>query len=787
MVARTLPQSPTLMLIALATALLQAAEFDTARALPASLIGLLIAVAGAYGVARICRTASPESPSGTPELPAAAVWLLVAIGLLPLGINAMFRGLTGGTSGGREVASLDDLWGAGVAYELQFCLCIRNLMLGLAACRSQPVCGKLAVLASVFLGLSAFLIQFNVFTCLLAAAYICVGMWWLLAWYWEEIRAYAPARSSRELPRGISAAAILLVMILSAMTLLWVREQKSVPRLAEWFWGSGGTSSYDPYARSGVHDGDQLTAGIKDAMTFGPVETDLYLESDLPSLYDVFNDLFDTPLKPRSQVPAVALDPSAERRDCRNRVEDQTAGRELSILRSPRETSNEQLNERRTNVLFYVAGRVPLHLGLEVFTGWTGNALVTDPVLEQLAPPQFEKRQDKGWATLTTGRLPSQLFPECSKHSLRLVNLRTQVIPSPPHLERVQFDRMDSAKFFQWGAQGLLQFSGDQLPRLTILNVESYRTSPYLLEQAEFDRSDLQLGPQSSRIHKLAKELAGDSHHGWAEVEAICAGLRDRCQLDDAAGTPAESGNADTVLMFLDELRSGSNSLFATSAALLLRELGYRTRVVSGFYARAENYDPRSRQTAVYAEDVHFWPEIRLTDGTWLPIEPTPGFEVLYLESTWQDAVAWIAFRVGGWAWSQRWLLLGLILLLALLWSVRREILAHGADLIWQVSAPRDPRARVLAALRLLEFHSWLRGRPRPREMPPSRWYLSQCRNLNPGQRQGVEEFASLCQWALYGAASSCPVTGSTAQQSCQSMLLAYRQSAALPDIEALK
>jgi len=786
-VARTLPQSPTLMLVALATALLQAAEFDTARALPANLIGLLIAVAGALGVARICRTASPESPSGTLELPAAAVWLLVALGLLPLGINATIRGLSGDALGGREVASLDDQWGAGVAYELQFCLCIRNLMLGLAACQSQPVCGKLAVLASVFLGLSAFLIQFNVFTSLLAAAYLCVGMWWLLAWYWEGIRAYTPARSSRELPRGISAAAILLVMIVSAVTLLWVREQKSVPRLAEWFWGSGGTSSYDPYARSGVHDGDQLTAGVKDAMTFGPVDTDLYLESDMPSLYDVFNDLFDTPLKPRTQVPAVALDPSAERRDCRDRVEDQTAGRELSIIRAPRETSHEQVEGRRTHVLFYVSGRVPLHLGLEVFTGWTGNALVTDPVLEEHAPPQFEKRQDTGWATLATGRVPSQLFPECSKHSLRLVNLRTRVIPSPPHLARVQFDRMDSAKFFQWGTQGLLQFAGDQLPRLTTLNFESYRTSPYLLERAEFDRGDSPPGSHLPRIHQLAKELAGDSHHGWAAVEAVCAGLRGRCQLDDAAGTPAESGNADTVLMFLDERRSGSNALFATSAALLLRDLGYRTRVVSGFYARGENYDPRSRQTAVYAEDVHFWPEIRLADGTWLPIEPTPGFEVLYLESTWLDAAAWMAARIGGWAWNQRWLLLGLILFSALLWRVRRVILAHGADLIWQVAAPRDPRARILAALRLLEFHSWLHGRPRPRGMPPSRWYLSQCRDLNPGQRHGIEEFASLCQWALYSGATSCPVADPSAQQSCQSMLLAYRRSVALPDIEALK
>src|SRR5205085_1957064 len=73
----------------------------------------------------------------------------------------------------------------------------------------------------------------------------------------------------------------------------------------------------------------------------------------------------------------------------------------------------------------------------------------------------------------------------------------------------------------------------------------------------------------------------------------------------------------------------GPDYQFAGAAAVLLRVLGYPTRLVSGFYAAPGRYDPQTGHTPVVQDDLHFWAEVRLPPGDWLVVEPAPGYEVL--------------------------------------------------------------------------------------------------------------------------------------------------------------
>ena len=88
----------------------------------------------------------------------------------------------------------------------------------------------------------------------------------------------------------------------------------------------------------------------------------------------------------------------------------------------------------------------------------------------------------------------------------------------------------------------------------------------------------------------------------------------------------ASSGCTDVVAEFLLESRRGPDYLFASSAAVLLRSLGYPTRLVSGLYAAPGKYDPRTRHTPVTRDDVHFWvagPACRTVTGS--PSSPRPA------------------------------------------------------------------------------------------------------------------------------------------------------------------
>ncbi len=105
-------------------------------------------------------------------------------------------------------------------------------------------------------------------------------------------------------------AGVFGVVAIAALTL---GSAGSTVALGGWFWGSGGTGRADPFAARGVGDGDQLVAAKDEAASFGAVESELFLDSEVPSLYDMFNDMYGEPVnKKRENERAIGLAPSPE-------------------------------------------------------------------------------------------------------------------------------------------------------------------------------------------------------------------------------------------------------------------------------------------------------------------------------------------------------------------------------------------------------------------------------------------------------------------------------------------
>ena len=70
---------------------------------------------------------------------------------------------------------------------------------------------------------------------------------------------------------------------------------------------SGGTDWSDPEARSGVGDGDHEVAASEHPESVGFTESEVYLETDRPSLYDAFNESYGEPFKPKKTDKMIAL------------------------------------------------------------------------------------------------------------------------------------------------------------------------------------------------------------------------------------------------------------------------------------------------------------------------------------------------------------------------------------------------------------------------------------------------------------------------------------------------
>ncbi|HTU93712.1 MAG TPA: transglutaminase-like domain-containing protein [Gemmataceae bacterium] len=635
------------------------------------------------------------------------------------------------------IDSLRRRWvGDGFPLELQMVFALRNLGLGLAAFAVWPLCLRLACVVSLFLILFAVSLTSHPAVLWLLGFYSAAGSVWLMLVYWSRLRRSAAVSEvaileMRSSPGGVKergvfwlAALLVLGIVGSVGAVVVLGPQQTARVLMELLPTSGGTGSYDPFARGGVNDGDDEVRG-DNANSTGMVETDSFLDSPLPSLYDVFNDMYGEPFQPRERERAIALDAQTKTKESKKTPADNLRpSREFPTARKgprqPREAS-----ERTARALFEVVGRTPLHVRVTAFDSFDGVSWQEIPI--NLTTCMLDKERGSCWMKVREGRL-APFFAENERHQFKIAASLGSLVPTPPHLHRFRVGRVNEEGFFAWGPDRILRMSQRKIPSGVVVETECRTVDPRKLSDVAFPQSRLSGLADAADLHRnihadvsaLAQQWTQEHSRGWPQIAAVVGHLRGEYVHDHAAHSP--EGCRDPLGHFLLHAHRGPDYQFASAAALLLRVLGYRTRLVSGFYVSPEHYDPVTRHTPVVHEDLHFWAEVMLPSGDWLTLEPTPGYELLGPNLPWSERALAALLAVACRLWEHVYAV-GLCLAgLVCVWWKRRELLDTLAVALFRLFPDRSWRRCVRRVLWLLERRGRWTGRPRPISQTPSAW-----------------------------------------------------------------
>ena len=731
-------------------------------------IGVAVA-AIPFALAVLAAALLPRPPAGRKTPPGWAVAVLAGLTAVPFATDFLYEAAIG----------------TGRPFEIRLLAGFGYAALGLAALGHYPACLRLAAVASLFLTLFGLSLGSKPALLWCLAAYAAAGVVWLAAAYQTGLRIAGagpdvvvtgdgPRPAVGRVPWGLAGVVALLVGLAAAVVA--AGPKTVVAPLWELLPSSGGTGDYDRRSRGGVNDGDEETSGPNAAAT-GMVDTDQFLESPLPSLFDAVSDMHGPPHKPPKEI---------EKAQAISATVKQMHGRTADGLRPSRTfpTSRQSPAKPQTPLgraargLFEVDGPTPLHVRAAVFHAFDGRAWVEVP---PVLPPAPRRDADSRWMNVPDSPRPDVFADEPARHSIKVakhgageaggaggaaVRLDGTLIPTAPHLTRFRLGKIEREDFFACGADGILRMALRKVPGGVAVETEARLPDPGKLARhsAWPSPADPDFAPAATahadRVAALAREWAGDHPRGWAQIAAVVARLRDGYALDATAGVPPE--HADAAAYFLFESRRGPDYLFATSAASLLRHLGYRTRLAAGFYAAPEGYDPETKHTPVGWENVHVWPEVLAGGDAWVVLEPTPGYAVLTPPRPWHERALAAAAAAGQYA-AARPLTTGAILL-ALVGLVRsRRALADAAAVArWRVRPGRDWRGWVLGAVRLVERRAAWAGRARPVGATPARHFAA-----DAVPADALTRLADMAGWAAYAPAGLAPAAEADVWTAC--------------------
>ena len=641
--------------------------------------------------------------------------------------------------------------------ELLLLAYFRNGVLALAVFAHRNDCQRMCCSLSTFLTIFASALASQIWLHGLVVVFSVVGIWWLMGSYWETLRGRLAATSETEPSRRwlLGLPMIVLTLLLGLPV-----AATQTHALRGFMPSSGGTDWYGESARSGVGDGDALVAGTENIQSFAPIEDAPFLSSHEPSLYDLFDDTYSEPVKVEKQERAIALLPQfAAKQKESHLAESKQAGKEFSTLRKKGGTKRQNMGNLDSHALLYVKGRVPLHLKLEAFDRYDGIEWFPESLPESTPKLEIKTLNGKPWLRVSASTL-LEIYSPPETHALKIIRLDTNRIPSPNQMLGIHIDKVDRSDFFEWAQPGIVRMDREKLPSLSVIHVQSRVVDERLIRKTLVHLSGgpevyRQFGSeeQSRQVRELAERWTKDVAVGWPQVQTIVERLRREYVHDRDAKPP--SGCEHTVADFLFESHRGPDYQFASAAVWILRSLGYSTRLVSGFYADPVRYDMRSRHTGVTAEDVHFWAEVGAGSDNWLPIEPTPGYQLLQPPTTLAEQLQ--AAGLVAWQWIFANTIAIFVSAAAITWLVvRRHFVADRiATAIWRWWPARGERAFVRQTLRLLDRRFHRMGFTRSVGTTPTRWLERMVSHESDSDRQVASRFKQLAEWADFGPADS--------------------------------
>lgn len=598
--------------------------------------------------------------------------------------------------------------------------------------------------------LSGFLMLFGVSTSdrsgmiLIVLPYGLLASWWLMDRYWQSIETGFIATESVPLVRLRVGMATFMLATASLFGWLAVSNSKSIRVLDGFMPTSGGRSDSDPSGRQGVGDGDMLVAARDQAFTFGPVDSDLFLDSQAPSMYDLVGDLFGEPKKKKSQLMrAIALENEVQEAK-EEGTESKKSGREFSALRQPVDRSKPfKPAGTDSKAVLQVIGTSPMHLRVESFDSFDGRdwtqaersgstGLPTEPVVKSI--------HGKPWMQVEQ-HSRDIAYPVRERLTIKVINFRSQRVPATSLTSHVHIDRIDQPDFFSWtrSDRQLIMPHGDNIPPLTVMHQMYQLPHLHPLRDAKDTRSKIAASGTLNEKNNvglsnafpfasLSKQAEGMiqecSTRGvgqltdWQKVEAIVRWLRSNCVVDPMSVPPE---TCEDVVQFLLDTKRGPDYLIASTACVLIQSIGIPCRLATGFYVAPSRYDYRTGQTEVMPDDLHAWAEV-LVHGSWVPVEPSATYDVPREFRSWQQwaiAVIWASYE-----YIVRYPLtiFSCVATTCALVFLRRRLLDAACSVFFATTQCLPMRNRVLASVFLLRWRLWVWSIRQPNQATVQQW-----------------------------------------------------------------
>ena len=560
------------------------------------------------------------------QAPTASYWSVLcmfATVAMPWIINPLAKQFGNGNA--MEIVMLTSLgWGSFAIALLSFQL--RTLSLSV-------VCSGFLTLFATFISDSPIALWFS-----LVWGILC--MWWLVNNYWAQVETAAafgiqPARFQRIVFTLFGCVVFLIGASIVAGRIQVVRKLQT-----ELMRTSGGTSGKDSAARSGVGNGDALIAAKKHATSFGAVETDMFLDSEEPSLFDVFSEEFGEPKKRQRHESAQALSPQDVKSEKGEFTEGNrsASGSEFSI---DRELPDERkpLDDLVAESLMFWQGESGAHLAAQRFSHFDGSTWSNSQVnpYASVRATECTVIGKQSWFGPSGASVQNSISPfvHSLPEAIKFTRYRSPTIPSRPGMQFWCIDQIDRQDFFAISLDDCLQMPDrEHVPDYTVVRMINSRIDLERLEDLVRNcspgKSHKELTDNCRlELNRLAHNFAGKLPRGWQQVQSILSGLRTQYTLDRKRGFSLSDATEDSESLALHQFlqhRRGPDYLFATAAALMLDHLGYRTRFVAGFYANPKNYVAREGEIAILPSDAHAWLEIDVGHSYWIPLEPSPGY-----------------------------------------------------------------------------------------------------------------------------------------------------------------
>lgn len=653
---------------------------------------------------------------------------------------------------------LRQLFDIGHPLEVQLVFSLRNTVLFLAACSGWLICMRLACFISVFLILFTVIMTDHWFVYIILVPYVLVVCLWLALNHLfssETNNAFITIVRIIKIPSASLNMPWLwlLLLLFSACCLaafVLIAPDKTLVNLGELLPTSGGTGSTDPFARSGVGDGPEEIAGDR-ARSTGMVETDKLIEDNKSALIDAISDLYGPPHKSPEDIEQMVAAGWMDIIQFHGKLpENRRPSRAFDIARKgPQRHLNPETREARA--LFEVEGRTPLHIRAMVFDYFESNRWreARKPITHMI------EIDDGDWMRPAIYR-DADWYAEFDSHRIKIADLKNNLVPTPSLLTRFRIHKVNRPHYYDWLYDGVLALAGRQtIPSGIIVHTESHTIDSSRIPETAFSLlipqnaanvdANSDIHASSVSIKQFAEDWASGLPRGWPQIEAIITRLRNEYELDVHTHPP--SHHPQPVIWFLKESRRGPDYLFATSAALLLRQLNYTTRFCIGYYVSPIDYDPESGHTPVRKTNLHSWAEVRLRDGHWLVVEATPGYEILPPKLSYTEHLLNALLYCLLWVKQNGYYLIASLILSLFFYRKRHELFDTLFTYFWYFYPGNNWREYVLRALLILERRGCWVGMQRPHFLTRHSWLL-QLTIINC--MHDVRRLSIMVDWATY-------------------------------------